>query len=361
MEWDSQNKVITIPYNYIDRITCPTEHKNEAIRIVVEDGYKIVPDTCFGGYSKVETVILPDSIEEIGNNFLASTNVKTFHIPKNYKTFNPEQSFDNTFIIERFTIDPDHEYYTVFDDALYTKDLKTLCYYPGGKQSKICIPHYKTETLLCASIAYSKIIETIIIPPSVIKIEKTFCYHLEAIKNIIIICCTSKEERVNEIDWDKREIFDGTNFTYEQIEWIESTAIPFLSSETSFLTVLPNLFCPNETKDYSLSGSYFNGNDIIKSVLISNGITSIKEGTFKNMKKLKEVVFPETIVSIHPSAFEGCTNLIRCSSIIAPSSRYETIAQVFPKFVLKNCKCTCNAPHLKIRNYILLSITLFYE
>jgi hypothetical protein len=49
--------------------------------------------------------------------------------------------------------------------------------------------------------------------------------------------------------------------------------------------------------------------DIVKTVIIKDGVTSIKGETFYDLSKLTSVEIPKSVTSIGGSAFGGCTNL----------------------------------------------------
>ena len=63
LQWESKTKTLTIEYNgTTTTITSPTSYKTSAVTIYVEDGYLTVPNSCFGGFTKLENLYLPDSI-----------------------------------------------------------------------------------------------------------------------------------------------------------------------------------------------------------------------------------------------------------------------------------------------------------
>lgn len=61
----------------------------------------------------------------------------------------------------------------------------------------------------------------------------------------------------------------------------------------------------------------FMGREDITSVIVSEGVSAIRDGAFKNCVNLKRVVLPESLNSIESEAFAGCVSL---EEIILPSS-----------------------------------------
>ena len=53
----------------------------------------------------------------------------------------------------------------------------------------------------------------------------------------------------------------------------------------------------------------FKGNLLLEEVVIPEGVTKIKKGTFENCENLKTVVLPQTLTCIEERAFSGCFSL----------------------------------------------------
>lgn len=61
---------------------------------------------------------------------------------------------------------------------------------------------------------------------------------------------------------------------------------------------------------------YHDGNNVITSIIIPEGVTEIGDNTFENWTSLESVTLPSTLTSIGKYAFQGCTSL---TSINIPS------------------------------------------
>jgi len=132
MSWDESTLTLTFSYSGENTVPQTDPHEKQTIRINVGEGFTTILGSHFNKFSKLQYLNLPDSITAIGNNFLWNTKVVSLHIPLNYKDIASDQPFDNEWTLEKFTIDENHQYLAVYDDSLYTKDMKTLIYYPGG-------------------------------------------------------------------------------------------------------------------------------------------------------------------------------------------------------------------------------------
>ena len=71
-EWDDLTKTLTIHRTGTETsVPILVEHKEDCIKICVDDGFTDVPDNCFGSYPYLESIQLPDSIKSLGNNIFS--------------------------------------------------------------------------------------------------------------------------------------------------------------------------------------------------------------------------------------------------------------------------------------------------
>ena len=360
-EWDDLTKTLTIHRTGTETsVPILVEHKEDCIKICVDDGFTDVPDNCFGSYPYLESIQLPDSIKSLGNNIFSQTKIKTFHIPFNCEILHAGQPFDNQYFLEEFTVDDNQPFFSVIDGALYSKNHSILYFYPSGKKSKICVIPYCVQHIFCAGIGWSNNIEIIVLPPSIKRIESTFGYKIVNLKRVIVLCSSNDNKMKEQIDWNDNYLFRETQFTYEQIEWTYSSTIPTLSSYGTFLTIEPNPWCKLTNQNYSYDLDIFKNNDMIKTLHIFQNVTNIGDSCFSGCKNLQHVSFPETILTISNNAFSSCNKLFRCSSISYPISKYEMLIQIFPQKALNLCTThNCNNNSNK-NNYLLcISIILF--
>ena len=336
-EWTDSTSTLT--YLYQDTTTIPiiTQYQTETFHIIVNDGFTIVPNSCFSKFTHLQTLQLPDSIISFGNNFIANTQLKTLNIPLNLQTVSEYQSFDYQSTLEQFTVTPGNKFFATFDGVLYSKDFSALYFYPSGKKSKIAAIPPSVATIKAAAFGFNSNLEIIILPPSITKIELCFGYNLTNLKRVIILHCSSENEMKEQIEWDHNELFRETDFTYEQIEWIYQSTIPFLSSNGTFLNVIPNLYCPLEITDFKFDLTAFHDFDTVQSVAINQNVTSIGDNTFENCRNLSRISFPESIKEISPTAFSGTNQLKQCSSIFYPLDKYDLLSRVFSKYSLSIC------------------------
>ncbi|MBR6939651.1 MAG: leucine-rich repeat protein, partial [Clostridia bacterium] len=95
----------------------------------------------------------------------------------------------------------------------------------------------------------------------------------------------------------------------------ENTAIT-TAAEKPVVNGTTLVYVPENTESFTFKGEY-------------KDITCIADGAFKNCSELKEIIIPETIISIGERTFEGCTSL---NKITLPKSLNE-----IGKFAFKDC------------------------
>ncbi len=99
--------------------------------LIIEEGVKSIMDGAFYGEVYLESVVLPDSLEFIGESAFAETGIKSVTLPKNLNTF--DATVFNSQSIEEYKVHPENQYFTAVDGVLYSKDMTELVAYPIGR------------------------------------------------------------------------------------------------------------------------------------------------------------------------------------------------------------------------------------
>ena len=284
----------------------------------------------------MQYLTVPDSIESIGNDFIHSTKLIEFKLPFSCKELASDQSFDVQYTLERIIVSPNHERYTSYNDALYTKDMKTLVYYPSGKKSKVVLIPQGTETINIAAFAFSNTIETIILPPSVKSICNYFCFKIANLKRVIIVSCNDK---INATFTGSSNFFDS-GIAKSQIEWINQSYYYYLDNE-AHLDIRLNPQCMNNQYPIEVNNTGFSGDNSIESISFEHGITSIKGACFSECTKIKKIAFPSTLQYIDRSSFSNCYIHKRYSAVFYPKSILPILKGVFSRYTLGLSNITC--------------------
>ena len=170
-------------------------HKNDAVVINIEGSFKIIAEKCFSSFKLLTQINFPDSIEELSDNIIEFTDkLESLTLPKSLKKIYAGNSFDWTYSLKNVFVVEENPYFCDIDGVLFSKDKKTLYFVPGGRNEIAFYIPYGVETIFNAAFSHSKILQTIVIPPTVTLIHNYFGFGSEAIKSVVILQCQSKVE-----------------------------------------------------------------------------------------------------------------------------------------------------------------------
>lgn len=129
---------------------------------------------------------MPVSLTTIGNSGLLPVSIKYIFLPKGVSQI-ITNTFDDNPNYECVEVDPNNQYFCSQNGVLFTKDMKTLIFYPSSiKATEYKIPK-TVESIRIAAFTRFKFLEKIIIPESVTHIERHFCYGAESILKQVFV------------------------------------------------------------------------------------------------------------------------------------------------------------------------------
>lgn len=212
--------------------------------------------------STAEEISVPENIDgipvtEIEKTAFRNCTPKKITIPAEIVYISAENPFSPCFSLEEVVVDEKNKNYTSVDGILYSKDMKTLLFYPPAKNGDTFAIPDSVEELGIAAVSSTSLKE-IIIPDSVSTLNRhCLCYN----------------QRLTSID------MSGTSIA-------EIPAMAFV-------------YC-----------------DMLKEVIFSDSTVSIGLAAFMNCKNLEEVTLPPALDSVGQNAFMDTS----MTKIIIPES-----------------------------------------
>ena len=263
------------------------------------------------------TAELPDSLESLGVN---AVDAQIFHIPKNLSSIDP--TCFNTTALRSVSVDPGNKNYRVYDNCLFSGDMKTLLRYNpvidyyGNARTEYCVPD-GVETIGDKAFSYEKSLKKISMADSVRNIGAN------AFTQCGMANMDSEADIVIELTDSIVSIGDGAfnecpalHYVYigKNVEYIGKSALAghFISDiqlhpDNKFFTMRDGvLFSRDMTK---LTDTHYD---------IPEGVIEICDSAFRGFVSsmvshgnLETVTFPESLVRIGDAAFAEQCNLTK--------------------------------------------------
>lgn len=162
--------------------------ENEGIEYKIENGEATVISV--PNKSTVTAITIPDEYEGVPVTKIAdfaATNleyVTVFYIGKNVKEIGA-WALENNQHISQYTVDEANEYFCSVDGVIFTKDMKTVVFFPPAKEGAYEIPD-GVETIRTKAFYKCQKITEFVIPNSVKKIEEKAFFRCNAIANLTL-------------------------------------------------------------------------------------------------------------------------------------------------------------------------------
>ncbi len=262
---------------------------------------------CSGG-AFYGTLTLPEGIKQIvGGSIFEGTGMTKLILPKTFKAPLKNDYFCRT--LEEVVVHPDNAELCSIDGVVFSKDKKTLYFYPSNKSN--------TE--------YT-------VPSTVTKIYPVMKpganYTIPASVNEIVGGAFSRNQNLEEITIPNN-VKVIRYAAFEFLAKVKTINLPTSLSkiETYAFHFSPNLSIINNMPESFPLGEHLGHHSFavtkIKSIKIPEGITRMRGVCFSECKELESVVIPSTMKDMGYKEFVNCTALkeIQCKAVNPPILR----------------------------------------
>ena len=314
------------------------EHGSEVKDIIIEEGITKISAGAFWDFHLVEYVEIPASVKAIDETFQTCWNIQNFYVSEESKYFCTE------------------------DGVIFSKDEKKIIRYPWGRNDA----HYSimigVEEIDDYAFNGAKF-ETVEIPNSVKKIGNFAfmnCQKLTAVripsgvtelktfsfmsKNLHGIYIPKSVTKITNTFGNTEELtIYGERGSYAE-KYAKEKGIEFSTKEmpeTFFswffedgILTIKNMGEMQDYNSYNNPAPWLVYSEEIREVVLSDGITSVGEGSFEKCSFLEKVTLPETVTKIKSEAFVFCSKL---REINFPDGITEIGASVF-----YGCEALCD-------------------
>ena len=248
----------------------------------------------FAGCRSIKSIIIPDSVTKIASYAFSSLSLRSVKIGDGVEAIGSKifydcryltsveigaslseitsSSFDGADNLQTIIVDANNEYYQSIDNVLYTKDGKTLVFYPSKKSGTAFeIPNHVNN--ISTNAFRNSTLSSIVIPDSVTSIDSGAFSNCSKLSSIII------PENV---------------VTMGSYAFYNCTALATVTLPEKLTTI----------------GNYtFYQCTSLTTITIPENVITIGNYAFNGCKALQSVVMFDNIMSIGNYAFNGCTNL----------------------------------------------------
>lgn len=232
--------------------------------IILPSGLKVIGEGAFAECKNLKNINLPDTLSKIKDvAFINCISLESIYIPCKIKSNLDAGVFQGCKSLSSIIVDENNKKYTSIDGVLYTKDISMLIIYPCGKKNEeFTIPN-TIEILLIGCFGGNHFLKKLYIPSSIKEIEDLALDDMKALECIDV---------------------DPSNKYFCSVDGV------LYNKERTTLIRFPNNKNENE-------------------FIVPNGVSRLRESSFKNCSSIKKIILPKSIKTIEDFAISEMPNL----------------------------------------------------
>lgn len=237
-----------------------------------------IANNVFTACFKVENILLPNGLKEIGDNtFGMCESITNITIPSTVSSIGSE-CFNECIKLTGLVVEQGNKHYCSIDGSLYTKDLSEILYAPQFEKD--------------------------IVFPLELKVINNATFNIH--HDLINVTISSDLSYIGDYAF-----FNSKNLTNVYIKESIKTKYNYESciGERAFAHCkkLENISIPSNFKTIKFEA--FALCDSLKTIIIPNGVTTIEDNVFRDCINLETITLPNTLETLGSGVFSGCINL----------------------------------------------------
>jgi hypothetical protein len=277
---------VTIP-NSVTSIGDFAFYETPLTSVTIPNSVTSIGDGAFA-WAPLTSVTIPNSVTSIGEGAFADTSLTSVTIPNSVRYIG-DGAFVGCSSLTTITADVRSSSFSSADGVLFSKDMKTLVAYPGGKSPHYTIPDSVTSI---GNFAFAETsLTSVRIPNSVISIGDGAFYETP-------LTSVTIPDSVTSIGYSA---FAGASLTSVTIP----NSVTSIGEDTFHGTSLTSVTIPNSVTSIGDRAFY---ETPLTSVTIPDSVTFIGEWAFAETP-LTRVTIPNSVTSIGEGAFVDCSRL----------------------------------------------------
>lgn len=255
--------------------------------IKIPDSCRFISREAFAHSDNLSVVDLGNGVETIEYMaFMECKKLSEVHIPASVEIIEGG-AFEETSGLKTITVDENSEYFTVYDDALYSKDMTVMHQHPAARnESKLTVPE-GVEKIMQGAIPYNTHLKTVHLPSTVKSFEE---YFISTWYDNLMV--TVDEQNPNIMIDEK-----GVIYSKDMSELIYCTR----NIDAQTYTV------HEDTK--VIGAQAFNNQSTVSEIVLPDGLESIMDLAFFATQNLRKVNIPDSVTYVSEQAFESTTLL----------------------------------------------------